>query len=38
MSSAAGPPAARDDVLVRREKGILIVAFRGRRDPVGPDQ
>ena len=27
MSSAAGPSAVRDDVLVRRENGILIVTI-----------
>src|SRR5258708_9354217 len=31
MSSAAGPSAARDDVLVRRENGILIVTINRPR-------
>ena len=48
MSSAVGPSAVRDDVLVRRENGILIVtinrpqlgvaAFRERRDPAWQDR
>ena len=36
MSSAAGPSAAPDDVLVRREDGILIVTINrpGQRNAV----
>lgn len=48
MSSAAGPSAASDDVLARRQNGVLIVtinrpqlgvaAFRERRDPAWQDR
>jgi hypothetical protein len=41
MTSAADPSAAREDILVRRENGILIVTINRpdqRRDPKGQDR